>query len=737
MAFTHLHVHTEYSLLDGSNKIKEYVARVKELGMNSAAITDHGVMYGVIDFYRAAREAGIKPILGCEVYVAPNSRFDKELTGGEDRYHHLVLLAENNTGYANLMKIVSRGFTEGYYYKPRVDMEVLQEFHEGIIALSACLAGEVPRFILKGMKDEARKAARKYEACFGKGNYFLELQDHGIPEQRTVNMELLQMSRELDIPLVTTNDVHYTYAEDAIPHDILLVNRDGKLRELHKVLDRNCALSFITAADKPGRQTYERSAILLMLKAFYDTVGRENAERITVEFSLSNALFCRAKGQFTPDKALLERVEARMRELAAQALPIEKRSVNIDDAVAMFRACGLEDKARLLSYRINSHVNVYTLDGFTDYFYGYMVPDTGYLKWFALESFADGFILRLPDQADPEKLGDFKPPMKVFQAMHEAEDLSAVLQISDVGEMNDVISRGQATQMILSHEAMMEKQIGDIAHEIAARKGVRFVMIAGPSSSGKTTFSHRLSTQLIACGLRPHAIATDNYFRNRADTPRDERGEYDFECLGAMDVEGFNRDMNRLLNGETVEMPTYNFIKGVREYNGETLTLGENDVLVIEGIHCLNDEFSKALPKESKYRIYISCLTTLNVDDHNRIPTTDARLLRRIERDARTRGYGAQATIKMWPSVRRGEEQNIFPYQDSADMLFNSALLYETALLKPYVEPLLFGVPHDCPEYLEAKRLLKFLNYFLPLPADNVPKTSLLREFVGGGCYKT
>lgn len=522
-----------------------------------------------------------------------------------------------------------------------------------------------------------------------------------------------------------------------IPHDILLVNRDGKLRELHKVLDRDCTLSFITAADKPGRQTYERSAILLMLKAFYDTVGRENVERITVEFSLSNALFCRAKGQFTPDKALLERVEARMRELAAQALPIEKRSVNIDDAVSMFRACGLEDKARLLSYRINSHVNVYTLDGFTDYFYGYMVPDTGYLKWFALEPFADGFILRLPDQADPEKLGDFKPPMKVFQAMHEAEDLSAVLHISDVGEMNDVISRGQATQMILSHEAMMEKQIGDIAHEIAARKGVRFVMIAGPSSSGKTTFSHRLSTQLIACGLRPHAIATDNYFRNRADTPRDERGEYDFECLGAMDVEGFNRDMNRLLNGETVEMPTYNFIKGVREYNGETLTLGENDVLVIEGIHCLNDEFSKALPKESKYRIYISCLTTLNVDDHNRIPTTDARLLRRIERDARTRGYGARATIKMWPSVRRGEEENIFPYQDSADTVFNSALIYETALLKPYVEPLLFGVPHDCPEYLEAKRLLKFLNYFLPLPADNVPKTSLLREFVGGGCYKT
>ena len=302
--------------------------------------------------------------------------------------------------------------------------------------------------------------------------------------------------------------------------------------------------------------------------------------------------------------------------------------------------------------------------------------------------------------------------------------------------MNDVISEGKATQMILAHEAMMEKKIGDIAQEIASRKGVRFVMIAGPSSSGKTTFSHRLSTQLMACGLRPHPIATDNYFKNRSETPRDANGEYDFESLGAMDVEQFNTDMTRLLRGETVELPQFNFKKGLREYNGDRLTLGDQDVLVIEGIHCLNDRFSYALPRESKYKIYISCLTTLNIDDHNRIPTTDARLLRRIERDARTRGYSAQATIRMWPSVRRGEESNIFPYQDSADCIFNSALIYETALLKSYVEPLLFGVPRDSEEYVEAKRLLKFLNYFLPLPADDVPKTSLVREFIGGGCYR-
>lgn len=519
-------------------------------------------------------------------------------------------------------------------------------------------------------------------------------------------------------------------------HDILLVNREGKLCELHKKLDRDCALHMVTAAEKPGMQTYERSVVLLMLKAFHDTVGTENVERITVEYSLSQALFIRAQGAFTLNAELLERVEARMRALAQAALPIRKESVSTDDAVERFRKTHMEDKARLLSYRINSHVNLYTLDGFTDYFYGYMVPHTGYLKVFALEIFDDGFVLRLPDAKQPEQLGQFRPSIKVFRTLHGATQRSAAAHISNVGEMNDIIARGMATQMILGQEAIMEKKIGDIAEEIARRKGVRFVMIAGPSSSGKTTFSHRLSTQLMACGLRPHPIATDNYFKNRSETPRDANGEYDFESLGAMDVEQFNTDMTRLLRGETVELPQFNFKKGLREYNGDRLTLGDQDVLVIEGIHCLNDRFSYALPRESKYKIYISCLTTLNIDDHNRIPTTDARLLRRIERDARTRGYSAQATIRMWPSVRRGEESNIFPYQDSADRIFNSALIYETALLKSYVEPLLFGVPRDSEEYVEAKRLLKFLNYFLPLPADDVPKTSLVREFIGGGCYQ-
>lgn len=542
---------------------------------------------------------------------------------------------------------------------------------------------------------------------------------------------------EYDYPFGTPYKVIANDFQKEYPHDILLVNRDGKLCELHKSLDRNCTLKMITAAEKPGMKTYERSVVFLLLKAFYDVIGRDNLTRISVEYALSNALFIRAMGNFTLDQTVLNLVEQQMKSIVFQAIPIKKESINTDDAVEMFRNIQMNDKANLLSFRINSHVNVYSLDGFTDYFYGYMVPDTGYLKYFGLELFENGFVLRLPSQKDPEHLGEFNPSVKVFRELYDATLKSETLHISNVAEMNHVISHGGATQMILAHEAMMEKKIGDIAEEIVNRQGVRFIMIAGPSSSGKATFSQRLSAQLLSCGLHPHAISTDNYFKNRSDTPRDENGQYDFESLGAMDVEQFNLDMTRLLKGETVEIPQFNFKKGTREYNGDYLTMGAQDVLVIEGIHCLNDQFSYALPKESKYRIYISCLTTLNIDDHNYIPTSDARLLRRIERDARTRGYSARATIQMWPSVRKGEENNIFPYQDSADMVFNSALIYEIALLKPYVEPLLFGVPRDCEEYLEAKRLLKFLNYFLPIPADRVPQTSLMREFIGGGCYRS
>ena len=362
--------------------------------------------------------------------------------------------------------------------------------------------------------------------------------------EKTTNLKQVTVNGE-----VRTYPAGTTYGEIAkdfqsgYENDILLVKRGQKLIELHKKLDRDCTLTMLTARDKPGMQTYERSAVFLMLKAFYDVVGAEQVQKITVEYSISRALFCQAKGAFTLDGALLERVENRMRELSEAALPIQKSSIQTDDAIALFQNANMPGKASLFRYRINSHVNIYTLDGFRDYFYGYMVPDTSYVKVFGLELYDHGFLLRLPSEADPKTLAPFTPSVRVAQDMYEATLKSEKLGISTVGDLNDAIASDNAIDIILAQEALMEKRIGDIAQEIASRSGVRFVMIAGPSSSGKTTFSHRLSAQLRACGLKPHPIATDNYFVDRINTPLDENGQYDFECLDAMDVKQFNLDM--------------------------------------------------------------------------------------------------------------------------------------------------------------------------------------------------
>ena len=518
--------------------------------------------------------------------------------------------------------------------------------------------------------------------------------------------------------------------------DILLVSVDGKLKELHKTVKEDCGLKFITAREKPGMQTYQRSAVFLMLKAFYDVVGREKIEKLTVDFTVSNGFFVDARGDFSLSEELLCAVKARMRELADEAIPIMKRSINTDDAVELFHQYRMYDKERLFQYRRASRVNIYSIGNFEDYYYGYMVQNTGYIKYFDLKLYEDGFVLVLPRRSDPKKLEEFKPLPKLYRALRDSSVWGEQLGVSNVGNLNDLIARGEMNKLILMQEALQEKQIGDIAEQIAASVGKKFIMIAGPSSSGKTTFSHRLSIQLTAAGLKPHPIAVDDYFVNRADSPRDEYGNYDYEALECIDVEQFNRDMTALLAGERVELPRYNFITGEREYRGDFLKLGEEDILVIEGIHCLNDKLSYSLPGESKFKIYISALTQLNVDEHNRIPTTDGRLLRRIIRDARTRGNSARETIARWESVRRGEDQNIFPFQEEADVMFNSALVYELAVLKQYAEPLLFGIPKDVPEYAEAKRLLKFLDYFLGVSSENIPHNSMIREFVGGSCFR-
>ena len=518
---------------------------------------------------------------------------------------------------------------------------------------------------------------------------------------------------------------------------ILIAIENGKIRELAKEAKKDDAkISFLTMRDKIGYSTYVRSATFMLVKAVSDVVGDIKKGKVKVEFSLAQGYYCSVRGDFVVTEELIEKVKIRMQEMVEQNLPIRKQAYNIDKARELFASQGMEDKEELFWYRRSSYVNVYSLDGYFDYNYGYMVPSTGYIKLFDIQKYKEGILLILPTQEKPNELLPFVPREKLFATLMEAKKWAEDIGVVTVGDLNKAICEQRLQDVVLMQEALQERKIAEIASEIARRGNVKFVMIAGPSSSGKTTLSHRLSIQLRTHGLKPHPIAVDDYFVNRELTPRDEKGDYNFECLEAIDVEKFNNDMLDLLAGKTVEMPKFNFKTGHREYHGDYKSLGADDILVIEGIHGLNDKMSYALPEDSKYKIYISALTCLNVDEHNRIPTTDGRLLRRMVRDARTRGTSAKRTLEMWYSVRRGEEQNIFPYQESADAMFNSATIYELAMLKLHAEPLLFGIKPEDPEYFEAKRLLKFLGYFLGLGNEELPMNSIVREFVGGSCFK-
>lgn len=524
--------------------------------------------------------------------------------------------------------------------------------------------------------------------------------------------------------------------QDRYEEDIVLIYVDGKLQELRKKLKRDCTLAFETTRGAIGHETYKRSMKLLLVKSVYDVAAREDIRKVRVHFSIGKGYYCTIEGNISLNQEFLDQVESRMRELADQDVPIGKRTISTDDAVALFRKHGMYDKEKLFEYRRVSRVNIYNMNEFEDYFYGYMVPSAGYLKYFKLYLYDEGFVLQMPDRNMPGRLPEFKPRNKLFQVQKESVKWSDMQGIETVGALNDKVTKGDVQELVLVQEALQEKKIAEIASQIAEQRNeIKFVLIAGPSSSGKTTFSHRLSIQLRANGLVPHPLAVDNYFVEREDNPKDENGNYDFECLEAVDVELFNSQMKQLLEGKEVVIPRFNFVNGHKEYDGTTMKLGANDVLVIEGIHCLNPKLTRQLADENKFKIYISALTQLNIDEHNRIPSTDGRFLRRIVRDARTRGSSAQRTIGMWESVRRGEEKNIFPYQEEADVMFNSALVYELAVLKPYVERLLFAIDKSCPEYLEAKRLLKFLDYFVGIGSENIPMNSLLREFVGGGCF--
>ena len=545
--------------------------------------------------------------------------------------------------------------------------------------------------------------------------------------------------------------------KDYYEDDIILGIVNGRLRELNKKIKSDCELSFVTTADRDGRRTYRRSVVLLLQRAIYDVYG--SMTQLHVMHSLGEGYYCQLEKavecadsqqeKYNEDTDLqgsrenseksvtehdIDRIVCSMYSFVEKDLTITKHSAKTQYAEQLFKEKGLHDKERLLHYRRSSRVNLYELDGVVDYFYGFMAPWTGMLKYFDIVPDESGFGLLCPG-AHSRSVEPLVTSNKLFHTLDDSREWSKMLGIGTIGSLNDAIAAGRGQEIMLLQEALMEQKIGNLAAQIASDDKKKFVMIAGPSSSGKTSFANRLSIQLIAKGRKPHPLSLDDYYVDRELCPKHPDGSFDFECLESIDVKLFNEDMNRLLKGEAVDMPSFNFKTGKREYRGRKLTLGADDILVIEGIHGLNDRLSQLIPPEHKFKIYISALTQLNIDEHNPLSTTDERLIRRIVRDARTRGTNAMETIAMWPSVRKGERENIFPFQEQADVMFNSALVYELAVLKVYAEPLLFGIERDCPEYLEAKRLLKLLDYFLPMPADGIPNNSLLREFVGGSCF--
>ncbi|MFR5374061.1 MAG: nucleoside kinase [Parabacteroides distasonis] len=494
-------------------------------------------------------------------------------------------------------------------------------------------------------------------------------------------------------------------------------------------------IEFIDYTQLSGLRTYVRSLCHIFSKAVYDIWP---TAILNLEHPVSKGYYCVIHNGKNIDLETIEKIKKRMWELIDADLPFLHKSVRTVDAAVLFRERGMNDQARLIETAGLPYTSYYELEGYINFFYGCLTPSTGYIQLFDLEPYMDGVLLRIPKQTDPMELQPVIKQDKMFEAYKEHLTLQRTVGLDNVGDLNLAIEKGRSQDIILVSEAMQEKQVAKIAEKIADgyKEGIRIVLISGPSSSGKTTFCKRLQVQLTTNLLHPVGISLDDYFLNREDTPKDEHGEYDFESLYALDLPYFNKDLKKLLSGEEIELPSFNFESGRRIFKGKKLKLRENSILVIEGIHALNPELTEFIDDKYKYRVYVSVLTSISLDNHNWIPTTDNRLLRRIIRDYRFRGYSAEDTINRWPSVRRGEDKWIFPYQENADAMFNSAMLYELAALRKYAEPILAQVPESNKANAEAYRLLRFLRYFNYIPTEELPGTSLLREFLGGGSFK-
>ena len=514
---------------------------------------------------------------------------------------------------------------------------------------------------------------------------------------------------------------------------IVAARVDNDIKELNFKLHQSCKLEFIDTTNEDGMRIYRRSVCFLLIKAVKDLYPQR---RVVINHSISKGLYCEVKGDSELAQEELIELEKKMRELIKAKIPFVKRVVSVEEANEIFIKSGREDRLHVIEHRKKAHVTIYSCESLDDYFYGYMVPDTGYINEFALEFYRPGLVIVFPEKKRPDDLPEFVKQEKLFGIFSEFKWWGHILGVDNVGALNDIIKSGDICDLIRVSEALHEKKIAQISDMInVSQHKKKIVLISGPSSSGKTTFAHRLAIQLRVNGLKPITISLDDYFVDRTSTPRDETGDYDYEALEAIDVRLFNENLSELICGCEVNMPIYNFAKGCRESRFRKMRIEEDQILIIEGIHGLNEKLTSSIDKDSKFKIYVSALTSMNIDDHNRIPSTDTRIIRRIVRDFQFRGCNALNTIKRWPSVRRGEEKNIFPYQEEASVMFNSSLIFELGVLKALAQPLLKEVDSSYAEYSEARRLIEFLSYFLSIDPSEIPRNSLIREFIGGSCF--
>ena len=539
--------------------------------------------------------------------------------------------------------------------------------------------------------------------------------------------------KTLNVPIGSTLSEVFRELDLKMDYGPLSVKVNNKVEGLHFRVYHNKDLEYLDITSPSGARAYTRTLFFVLCKAVHDLwPGAE----VVIDIPVSNGYYCNIDIGRPVTQFDAEAVRRRMQQIIDAAMPICRHESTTEEVINMFTEMGMTSKVKLLKSVGRLYTTYYEIDGYKDYYYGTLLTNTSQLHLFGLEKYYDGMLLRIPSRDDPSRLGDFVRQDKMFDIFKEHHHWQKILGVSTVGDFNEAVHNGLSTDLINVSEALQEKKISQIADMISTRRGVKMVLISGPSSSGKTTFCKRLSIQLLTCGVKPVPISLDDYFVHREDTPKDEHGEYDYESLYALNIPLLNKQLNALFAGEEVELPHYNFQTGRSERSGRRLRLADDEVLVVEGIHALNPELTAQIPEEQKFRVYASALTTILLDTHNYIPTTDNRLLRRIIRDYKYRGVSARETIKRWPSVRAGENKWIFPYQENADAMFNTALLFELAVLKSQVEPLLELVPENADEYAEAYRLLKFLKYIAPIPNRQLPPTSLLREFLGGSSFK-